>query len=383
MSQVNYGTEATYKNSAQWRIPNGLSALWAIILGTSILFMPESPRYAYRNGRKEEARRVLARLNGVDPNGPLIEAEIAEIEEKLAAELVGGDHPLSEIFTGPRMLYRTLLGMTLQAGQQLTGANFFFYFGTTIFKSTGISNSYVTSIILGSVNVGATIVGLWIVKNVGRRKALMWGAAVMFVCFLIYSLVGSLSLSLANPESTPIPGKVLIVFTCIFIAAFATTWGPLVWTIVGELYPARYRAPCMALATSSNWLFNFLISFFTTFITNKIHYWYGMVFGACCLALFFIVYFFVIESKDRSLEEIDTMYVLGVSPRESAKWRPSDLGNEGMTGTNTDNLHLATGGRDVKKTEGTGELLVHDERKFPENPAAVKSENTKTPADIV
>ena len=118
----------------------------------------------------------MARLNGVDPHSPLIDGEINEIEEKLVAERAGGDHPWHEIFTGPRMLYRTLLGMVLQAGQQLTGANFFFYYGTTIFRSTGIENSYVTSIILGTVNVVATIFGLWIVENCGRRKALMAGA---------------------------------------------------------------------------------------------------------------------------------------------------------------------------------------------------------------
>lgn len=362
---VNYGT-STLSNSAQWRIPNGISAFGAIFLGVAIIFMPESPRFAYRRGRVEEARRNMAKLNGVAEDSPLIEAEIAEIQEKIEAEGAGGEHSWTEVFTGPRMLYRTILGMTLQAGQQLTGANFFFYYGTTIFASTGISNSYITSIILGSVNVAATICGLWLVQNVGRRRCLMGGAAVMFVCFLIYSFVGSFALSLSNPASTPIPGYILIAFTCVFIAAFATTWGPLVWTITGELYPARYRAPAIALATASNWLFNFLISFFTTFITDRIHYWYGMVFGVCTFALFWIVYFFLIESKDRSLEEIDTMYVAGVNPRKSAAWQMSDLGPEGIAGLNTDNMHLAAGGREFKKTEGAGPLMVHDERSFPE-----------------
>jgi SP family sugar:H+ symporter-like MFS transporter len=238
------------------------------------------------------------------------------------------------------MLYRTLLGMTLQAGQQLTGANFFFYYGTTIFRSTGISNSYVTSIILGSVNVGATIAGLWIVKNCGRRKSLMSGAAAMFVCFMIYAFVGHFALDASNPMSTPTEGKVLIVFTCLFIVAFATTWGPLVWAVVGELYPARYRAPCMALATASNWLFNFLISFFTAFITRKIDYFYGLVFGVCCFALFWIVYFFMIETKDRSLEEIDTMYVLHVNPRTSASWDPKSSGHHRPPGMGADGVDL-------------------------------------------
>ncbi|KAE8447186.1 hypothetical protein EG329_011017 [Mollisiaceae sp. DMI_Dod_QoI] len=381
---VNYGTEATYDNSAQWRIPNGLSAAWALILGFSVIWLPESPRYAYRKGRHEEARETMARLQGVSMDSPLIDYEINEIEEKMLAEnAAGGSHSLWEIFTGPRMMYRTLLGMTLQAGQQLTGANFFFYYGTTIFQSTGISNSYITSIILGSVNVGATIAGLWIVKNCGRRISLMVGAASMFVCLMIYALVGRFCLSLDDPMSTPVAGKVLIVFTCLFIVAFATTWGPLVWAVVGELYPSRYRAPCMALATASNWLFNFLISFFTTFITDKIHYLYGLVFAVSCFGLFWIVFFFMIETKDRSLEEIDTMYIANVNPISSASWKPSDLGAEGIQGLQTDKLFLKHGGKDIKKAEENRRgMMVHDETTYPENPAVPK-ESASTPVSAV
>jgi len=258
----------------------------------------------------------LSRLNGVPPNDDHVENQLKEIQKKIDEER-GGDHAWYEIFTGERMLYRTLLGMVLQAGQQLTGANFFFYFGTTIFRATGITDAFITSIILGSVNVGATVVGLWLVNNCGRRMLLMVGAAWMCVCLFIYAFVGEFALDRVNPERTPAAGAILIVFTCLFIAAFATTWGPLVWAIVSELYPARYRASCMALATASNWLLNFLISFFSTFITDKIHYLYGVVFGGCCFALFWVTYFFVIESKDCTLEEIDGMYTGNVPPRGS------------------------------------------------------------------
>ena len=245
--------------------------------------------------------------------------------------------------------------MVLQAGQQLTGANFFFYYSTTIFKSTGLSNSYVTSIILGTVNVVATIFGIWLVANCGRRRALIVGALWMFVCFMIYSFVGTYAL----PKSPEAAGAVLIVFTCLFIVAFATTWGPLVWAIVGELYPTRHRATCMALATASNWLLNFLISFFTTFITDKINYWYGMVFGGSCLVLAFIVFFFLIESKDRSLEEIDTMYTMEVNPITSANWKRSDLGPVDIDALVTKTLPLAAAGaKDVKVSEAAGAGLA-------------------------
>ncbi|KAK8220076.1 hexose transporter hxt5 [Zalaria obscura] len=321
---INYGTE-TMTTSASWRIPNGLSFLWALILGAGILFLPESPRFAYRQGREEYARKVIGRLAGIEPDHAEVNTQITEIRIKLQEEQAGKETSWFEIFTGPRMFYRTILGMTLQAGQQLTGANFFFYYGTTVFSATGLSNSYVTQIILGSVNVGCTFAGLYVVAKCGRRKALMAGAAWSFICFMIYAFVGHFMLDQQNPASTPQAGNILIVFSCLFIVAFATTWGPLVWAIVAELYPARYRAPCMALATASNWLWNFLISFFTQFITGAIDYLYGLVFGGCCFALFWIVFFFVIESKDRSLEEIDTMYVLHVNPITSASWDGSKV----------------------------------------------------------
>ncbi|KAI1810124.1 general substrate transporter [Poronia punctata] len=316
---VDWGT-SNRTNSASWRIPNGLGFAWSLVLGAGILFLPESPRYAYHKGRIEEARRTIARLAGVDQHSTPVNYEIDQIRQKEDEEKAAGKASWIEIFTGPRMFHRTALGIVLQAGQQLTGANFFFYYGTTIFRATGLSNSYVTQIILGSVNVFCTFGGLYVVHKVGRRKALIAGATWIFVCFLIYAFVGSFALDSANPQNTPQAGSALIVFSALAIAAFAVTWGPIVWTAVAEMYPSRYRAPCMALATASNWLWNFLISFFTRFITDKIHYWYGMVFAGCCLALVFIVYFFMIETKDRTLEEIDTMYVLGVNPIHSAKW---------------------------------------------------------------
>ncbi|KAI1453153.1 general substrate transporter [Annulohypoxylon moriforme] len=330
---VDWGT-AGMTSSASWRIPNGLGFLWSLILALGILVLPESPRHAYRKGREEEARNTIARLAGVDPQHRSVHDQITEIRVKLNEEKNSGKAAWFEIFTGPKMFYRTLLGIVLQMGQQMTGANFFFYYGTSSFKSIGLSNSFVTQIVLGTVNVATTIAGLWVVQNVGRRKALIAGAAWMMVCFFIYAFVGHFAIDSENPMNTPQAGSALIVFSCLAIAAFATTWGPLVWAVVAELYPSRYRAPCMALATASNWFWNFMISFFTRFITDAIDYFYGFVFAGCCAALILIVYFFLIETKDRSLEEIDTMYLLHVNPIKSSHWDGSKL-PEGAAGTDT------------------------------------------------
>ncbi|KAI1868436.1 uncharacterized protein JN550_006352 [Neoarthrinium moseri] len=323
-NMVDFGTEAKL-NSSSWRIPNGLGFLWALILGVGVLFLPESPRFAFTRGREEEARQTIAGLAGVDPHHRSVSDQLSQIRAKLDEEKASGKAKLTEIFTGPRMLYRTILGIILQMGQQLTGANFFFYYGTTVFAATGLDNSYVTQIILGTVNVVCTFAGLYVVQKVGRRKALIAGAGWMMICFFIYAFVGQYSLDHEDPSRTPAAGSVLIVFSCLAIAAFATTWGPIVWAAVAEMYPARYRAPCMALATASNWFWNFMISFFTRFITDAIDYWYGLVFAGCCAALVLIVFFFMIETKDRSLEEIDTMYLLRVNPITSASWDGSHV----------------------------------------------------------
>ncbi|EEU36309.1 uncharacterized protein NECHADRAFT_102056 [Fusarium vanettenii 77-13-4] len=335
---VNWGTEKN-ADSSSWRIPNGLSFLWSLILGAGILFLPESPRYAFRKGRAEEARNTIARLAGLEPNAPSVNRQIAEIQEKLDEERALPDTKWHEIFTGPRMLYRTVLGITLQAGQQLTGINFFFYFGTTIFASTGLSNSYVTQLILGSVNCACTFAGLYVVQKCGRRMALMVGGAWMMMCFFVYAFVGHFALDSEDPLNTPAAGAVLVTFSCLAIAAFATTWGPLVWAVVAELYPSQYRSRCMALATAANWLWNFLISFFTRFIVDAIDYFYGLVFAGCCAALVAIVFFFVIESKDRTLEEIDTMYVQHVNPITSSKWDPNTQSTKNRGGQTTDEEH--------------------------------------------
>ncbi|PFH62343.1 hypothetical protein XA68_14070 [Ophiocordyceps unilateralis] len=333
---VNWGTEAL-PSSASWRIPNGLSFAWALALGGGMLLLPESPRYAFGRGRVEEARRSIARLAGLSPDSDAVNFQMADIQAKLDEE---SEHSAAfrwtEIFTGPRMLHRTLLGVVLQAGQQLTGANFFFYFGTTILSSVGISNSYVTQIVLGTVNVVCTIAGMWIVKRFDRRVTLMAGAAWMMVCFLVYAFVGHFVLDRQHPMNTPTAGSVLVTFSCLAIAAFAVSWGPLVWTVNAELYPLRYRSACMGLATASNWFWNFMISFFTRFITDQIDYLYGLVFAGCCAALVLIVFFFVIESKDRTLEEIDTMYVRRVNAIKSSDWDTSDYRQENRVTSETD-----------------------------------------------
>ncbi|KAI5293359.1 hexose transporter hxt1 [Ascosphaera acerosa] len=187
--------------------------------------------------------------------------------------------------------------------------------------------------ILGAVNFGTTFLGLYFIEHLGRRKSLLIGAVWMFCCFIVFASVGHFSLDVQDPETTPGPGKAMVVFACLFILGFASTWGPTIWTLISEMYPSRYRARAMALPTASNWLWNFLLGFFTPFITSAIDFRYGYVFAGCLAMAWVTVYFFVIETAGRTIEEVDTMYRLGVKPWKSADFVIPDSALQAHVGT--------------------------------------------------
>lgn len=132
--------------AASWRIVIGIGFVWAAILGFGILLFPETPRYDFRKGRTEKAKATMCKVYGAPPNHYSIYVELEEIDAKLRSEsnMQGPIKEWLHMFSAPRMAYCIVLGMTLQMFQQLTGANYFFYYGTVIFKATGIDNRYVT-----------------------------------------------------------------------------------------------------------------------------------------------------------------------------------------------------------------------------------------------
>ena len=248
-----------------------------------------------------------------------------DILESIEKDRALGTASWSELFTGkPKMFYRVMVGIFTLSLQQLCGANYFFYYGTSLFTSLGSNDSFGTAMILSGVNCGCTLFGMYVVNRVGRRKLLFWGAALMLASFLIFASMGSFALYTDNnapngPADAPI-GRAMIFFACLYILGFATTWAPLAFVVVAEIFPQRIRSKGMALGTGSLWLWNFCISFFTPMITNNIGYKYGYVFSGCVLFSLFFVYFCIHETQGATLEEIDTMYGSGVKPWNSSKY---------------------------------------------------------------
>jgi MFS transporter, SP family, sugar:H+ symporter len=188
----------------------------------------QSPRFLIKQGREEAAARSLARLFSTTPDDPEVEMELEEIRANLRLEKEHGESSYLDCFrpSHNRILLRTLTGIFIQAWQQLTGINFIFYYGTTFFLHSGITNSFLVTIATNVVNVGMTVPGMWGVERFGRRRLLLVGAIGMCFCEFLVAIVG-VTISVTNLAGQ----RVLIAFVCIYIAFFASTWGPIAWSV--------------------------------------------------------------------------------------------------------------------------------------------------------
>lgn len=122
----------------------------------------------------------------------------------------------------------------------------------------------------------------------------------------------------------------MIVAACLFILGYAMTWAPGIWIIIGETFPTRTRAKQAALSTASNWGWNWALAFFTPFIVGDINFAYGFVFAGCNLLGVAVVYFFLYESSELSLEGVEQMYTdPGCKPWTSRTWAPEGYTDRG------------------------------------------------------
>jgi len=302
---------ATRPDHSSYQIPISIQFVWAFILVSGMLVLPESPRWLIKKGRDEAAAKSLSRLTSLNVKDPQVELELNDIRTNLEEEMSLGKATYADCFRmgHNKILLRTLTGILLQAFQQLSGINFIIYYGTQFFMNSGIQNSFLIAIVTGVVNVVMTIPGIWGVERFGRRRLLLVGATGMLICEFIIAIVG-----VATPKTNIASQKVLIAFVCVYIAFFASTWGPIAWVICGEIFPLNVRAKAMSLSIASNWLWNFGIGFATPYLVNDGPGNAGLgsnvffIWGATCTGGLIFTYFMIPETKGLSLEAIDLMY---------------------------------------------------------------------------
>ncbi|KAF3195988.1 High-affinity glucose transporter rgt2 [Orbilia oligospora] len=218
-SCANQGTHER-QDTGSYRIPLSIRFVWALILFFGMMLLPETPRFLIKRNRFDDAAKSLSTLRRLPLDHPEIIAELNEIKANHEYEMSIGQTSYKKLLSNQSgfLRKRLLTGVGIQVFQQLSGANFIFYYGTTFFQSAGIKNSFVVSLITNCVNVVSTLPGLWLVDNWGRRNLLLFGAAGMFICQLIVAIVGTVSQSQAAHNT-------LVAFVCIYIFFFASSWG--------------------------------------------------------------------------------------------------------------------------------------------------------------
>ncbi|KAG6007305.1 hypothetical protein E4U21_006115 [Claviceps maximensis] len=322
---INYGVRGVQTPGGSWRIVIGIGMLFSLPLAIGVLVLPESPTWLATRGKWDEARMAVARLRGLkhDPSNEFVESDVDGIRDALQKERQVGTGTWLECFKSstdiPKVLYRTMLGMSIHFLQQWTGVNYFFYYGASIFEAANVKDPVLTQLILGAVNVVMTFAGLYVVEKFGRRWPLFLGALWQAAWLLIFSAIGTVK----PPDKNPVSGIIMIVSACMYIASFAATWGPTAWVVIGETFPLRTRSKQASLATAGNWLGNFMVGFLTPLATKGISYSFGFVFFGTNMAAALLVWFFLYESRTLSLEHVDLMYGQpDLKAWTSSKWVP-------------------------------------------------------------
>ncbi len=304
---VAYFADYLLTQGDRWRLMLGISAVPAFLLFVAILPLPDSPRWFVKMGRHDEARAALDKVEERRD----IDAELAEMEELNRNEATGG----WKAVLAPTWRKPLMIGVVLAVLQQFTGINAIIYYADKIFAAAGYaspaSQSLATLWAIGAVNVISTFVAVAWVDRFGRKPLLIAGSAGMFVSLVV---VGAMFEELGTGSHTgggSTTGIVTLVGLVVFIASFAFSLGPVVWTIINEIFPSHIRSKAVAVATGANWFSAWLVAQFflslVSLITEAGTFW---LFAAFCVATLVFVQRMVPETKGRTLEELEVFWRL-------------------------------------------------------------------------
>lgn len=248
---VNLGTiHLTYG----WRISLALAAVPAFFLTLSALALPDSPSSLASRGKPDAARAVLVRLRGT----PNVDAEMDDILDavKATAAVRGGGRALFTRRYRPELTVALLVPLF----QQMSGVNMLMFYGPIILSSVGFSASasLLCTCVIGAINVAATLVSVALVDRVGRKPLFIQGGVQMVVAHV--ALAGLLAAYFKDGAPLPRPvGLAMIGMICVFVSAFAWSWGPLGWLVPAELQPLHTRPLAQSINVSVNMALTALI----------------------------------------------------------------------------------------------------------------------------
>lgn len=345
---ISYGC-GKITSAASFRIAWGIQIIPGLILFFGLFFVPESPRWLTKQGYWDEAEIVVANTQAKgnrEDTDVLI--EISEIKEQLMLEHDVKAFTFSKLFS-KKYLPRTVVAVSAQIWQQLTGMNVMMYYIVYIFEMAGYSGNanLVSSAIQYVLNVVMTIPALFVMDKFGRRYVLLIGAVFMMAfqfgvggLLATYSVPfpdsGSDSVTIRIPDSNKSAAKGVIACCYLFVCSFAASWGVGIWVYCAEVWGDNVsRQRGAALSTSANWIMNFAIAMFTPSAFKNITWKTYIIYAVFCVCMFIHVFFFFPETKGKRLEEIGQLWEENVPAWRSSSWQPTvpllsdkELGNK-------------------------------------------------------
>ncbi|KAF1813161.1 general substrate transporter [Eremomyces bilateralis CBS 781.70] len=265
---INYGSSLHISGRASYIVPLVIQALPALLLFGCMLLNKESPRFLAKQDRWEEATQTLCRVRNLPADHPYIQVELADIAAQLQyeRELVGGASQKDlwkEMWLIKGNRNRALISIGLMVCQQMTGTNAINYYAPMIFKNLGITGdttSLFATGIYGVVKVTACLAFLlFVADSLGRRRSLLWTSIAQGLAMFYMGLY----VRIAPPDTDkPVPPAGYFALVCVFLFAgfFQFGWGPVPWIYCSEVASARLRSLNVALASATQWLFNFVVA---------------------------------------------------------------------------------------------------------------------------
>jgi SP family sugar:H+ symporter-like MFS transporter len=283
------------------------AAVPAVVYGVIAYTLPESPRFLVFQGKEDEARKVFNSI--VAPEEA--DRHIREIRDAIDEDKVAGQKGSlrGKTFGLQAVVW---VGIILSVLQQFVGINVIFYYSTTLWKAVGFQekDSLTISVATSVTNILVTLVAIALVDRIGRRPILLAGSIGMAVSLGTMALAFSSAVGSGSEISLPGAwGPVALVAANVFVVSFGASWGPLVWVLLGEIFPSRIRARALGLAAAAQWVANFAITLsFPVMAAASLPLTYAM-YALFAAASFFFVMFKVPETNGMSLEQAETLFV--------------------------------------------------------------------------